>query len=267
MVSLISLLLVLSLSLLIVRIATTALTMTGVSKELARFQARSAFTGVGYTTREAERMMSHPARRRILMMLMLLGNAGVITAVSSLVLSFIDVEGIEALERLVWVAGGVAALWLVALSGWVEKQMHRAVSWLLQRSGSLDVVDFVHLLRVSSDYSVRELKVEEDDWLAKHSLRELGLAEEGVLVLGVVRHESGDYVGAPQPSTKLHAGDTVILYGQDKALEELDERRADTSGQEAHERGVERQGREVEEQERREAVHERLREERDEETP
>jgi len=38
------------LSLLITRIATIALSVTGLSRETARFQARSAFTGVGFTT-------------------------------------------------------------------------------------------------------------------------------------------------------------------------------------------------------------------------
>lgn len=38
------------LSLLITRIATNALSVTGLSRETARFQARSAFTGVGFTT-------------------------------------------------------------------------------------------------------------------------------------------------------------------------------------------------------------------------
>lgn len=47
-----SLLVVLVLSLLVTRIATVALTHTGLSREVARFQARSAFSGVGFTTSE-----------------------------------------------------------------------------------------------------------------------------------------------------------------------------------------------------------------------
>ena len=35
---------------------------TGTSSELARFQARSAFTGVGFTTSEAESVVLHPVR-------------------------------------------------------------------------------------------------------------------------------------------------------------------------------------------------------------
>ena len=53
MVAVVSVLFILAVSLLITRIATVALQLTGLSKANARFQARSAFTGVGYTTSEA----------------------------------------------------------------------------------------------------------------------------------------------------------------------------------------------------------------------
>jgi Trk-type K+ transport system membrane component len=87
MISIVTLLIVLTLSILITRIATVALTHTGLSRESAKFQARSAFTGVGFTTSESEKVVSHPVRRRILLTLMLLGNAGIVTAVSSLIVS------------------------------------------------------------------------------------------------------------------------------------------------------------------------------------
>ncbi len=54
MIAIISLFVVLILSLITTRIATVALTLTGLSEETARFQARSALTGCGYTTQEAE---------------------------------------------------------------------------------------------------------------------------------------------------------------------------------------------------------------------
>ena len=67
MIAIFSLLLVLVLSLLITRIATIALTYTGLSRQSAKFQARSAFTGVGFTTSESEKVVNHPVRRRVLL--------------------------------------------------------------------------------------------------------------------------------------------------------------------------------------------------------
>jgi len=61
-------------SLLITRVATVAFVLTGMSQEAARFQARSALTGTGFTTTESESVVGHPVRRRIVMALMLLGG-------------------------------------------------------------------------------------------------------------------------------------------------------------------------------------------------
>src|SRR4051794_41975718 len=58
------------------------------SKHAARFQARSAFTGSGFTTRESESVVDHPVRRKVIMWLMLLGNAGVVAAAGSLIIGF-----------------------------------------------------------------------------------------------------------------------------------------------------------------------------------
>lgn len=79
MTAIFSLLTVLNLSFLITRFGSAALALTGVSNELARLQAVSAFTGVGFTTSESERIVNHPARRKILIVLMILGNAGTIS--------------------------------------------------------------------------------------------------------------------------------------------------------------------------------------------
>ncbi len=66
MVALISFLLVVTFSLIVERVATVALTLTGLSRDAAQFQARSAFTGAGFTTGEAEqtRTKGRHARRR-----------------------------------------------------------------------------------------------------------------------------------------------------------------------------------------------------------
>ena len=64
-------------SYLIVRIGAIALEMTGMDRSRARFQALSAFTGTGFTTRETEMVINHPRRRKIVTYLMILGNAGI----------------------------------------------------------------------------------------------------------------------------------------------------------------------------------------------
>ena len=53
LIPILSLLVVVAVGLLVVRIGTVALVLTGLSKELAHFQALSAFMGVGFTTSQS----------------------------------------------------------------------------------------------------------------------------------------------------------------------------------------------------------------------
>jgi hypothetical protein len=250
MTALISLLIVLFLSLLVVRIATVALTVTGLSEGAARFQARSAFTGTGFTTREAESVVDHPVRRRIIMLLMILRNAGIVTAVSSLILSFVNtLQSEEGLMRLGWLLGGIIVLWLLSISPWVDRQLSRLIRWALRKWTHLDVRDYVSLLHLAGNYAISEMQVEPGDWIAETSLRDLDLGGEGVLVLGIERGD-GTYVGAPTGDTIIEPGDNVLLYGRGDVLEELDERQTGGSGDEAHRRSVAGQQDVLREQER-----------------
>ena len=54
-------------------------------------------------------------RRRILILIILIGNAGFVTEASTLVLSFVGITTrAEGLIRGGWLVGGLLALWLVA---------------------------------------------------------------------------------------------------------------------------------------------------------
>ena len=63
------------------QLATGALIATGVPPEIAAFQARSAFSGAGFTTTEAENVVNHPLRRRIIATTMFVGSLGTPTLV------------------------------------------------------------------------------------------------------------------------------------------------------------------------------------------
>jgi len=246
--ALVSLLMVITLSLAITRIATEALTLTGLSRESAKFQARSAFTGAGFTTSESEQVVSHPVRRRILMLLMMLGNAGIVTVVSSLVLTFISAAGPgDWLSRLLLLLAGIGLLLALAKNRWIDRIISRVVNWALKRWTDIDLRDYAGLLRLHGNYGVMELRVEPEDWLANKLLSEAGLRSEGALVLGIQRADK-TYVGAPRGSTHIRPHDILILYGRLPALAELDSRRAGMAGERAHREAVAMQQKLIEEQ-------------------
>jgi hypothetical protein len=249
-ISIISLLIVVTLSILVTRIATVALTQTGLSKEAARFQARSAFSGAGFTTSESERVVNHPVRRRIILALMLLGNAGIVTAVSSLILTFIREPGSDSLtSKIVLLVLGLVGLWFFAASPWVDRRLSRLIDMALSRYSSLDVRDYASLLHLVGDYRLAELQVREEDWLAYRKLVDSGLRKEGVIALGV-RRPDGTYLGAPKGRTEIKPEDTLLLYGRATALARLDERRKGRGGDQQHEEAVQEQ-QDVQEQEER----------------
>lgn len=172
------------------------------------------------------------------MMLMLFGNVGAITAISSLLLTFINSVGPSAwIQRIAILIAGLLILWQLARSHWVDRYVSKTVKWALNRWTDLDVRDYASLLHLSGNYTVIELKVQPHDWLAHRALSELHLYQEGTIVLGIER-SSGRYVGAPRGSTKIYPGDTLLLYGRISAVNELSKRRADLTGEAAHQRAM-----------------------------
>ncbi|HVL95943.1 MAG TPA: TrkA C-terminal domain-containing protein [Solirubrobacteraceae bacterium] len=236
MVALASILVVVLLSLLITRIATMALVLTGMSREQARFQARSALTGVGFTTAEAESVVGHPVRRRIVMALMLVGGAGVVTVLGGVMLSFAGDDGRNGLKLAILV-GGLAALVVLARSRRVDRFLQRPIEWGLRRFTDIEVRDFESLLHLAEGNVVIELGIDPGEWLDGRTLADADLRGEGVVVLGVQRPD-GSYLAVPRGDTELRAGDTVIAYGLGERLCDLDERPAGPEGDRAHARAV-----------------------------
>ncbi len=241
MIPVITLLVVVTISLLLTRIATVALVHTGLDREAARFQARSAFTGVGFTTNEAESVVDHPVRRRIVMWLMLVGNVGIVAAMSSLLLSFIEIStSSQTLLSVGVLAAGLVVLTLLADSNWIDRHVCRIISWALVRFADVEARDWARLLHLREDYGVTELRLEEGDWLSGRRLGETRLAGEGVLVLGI-ECPGNHFIGAPMPDTELRAGDRLLLYGRAARIAELDERSSDAAGDQRHIEAVEEQ--------------------------
>jgi hypothetical protein len=241
MAGIVSVIIVLILSFLITRIATVMLIHTGLSKDTAQFQARSAFTGVGYTTSESESLMNNPLRRRILLALMILGNAGIITGVSSLILGFTGLKGgSPAWVRILALLGGILLLYLVARSHWVERKLSVVISAILRRTTKLDVKDYSSLLNLSGDYTITEFNLNSTNWLCSRVIRETKLWDEGTIILAI-RRKDGTFIGAPQADMELREGDTLVLYGRDEAVEGLENRKKGLRGNAEHEASVENQ--------------------------
>jgi K+/H+ antiporter YhaU regulatory subunit KhtT len=226
----VTVILILIISLTVTRVAAIILVYTGLSREAARFQARSAFTTTGFTTNESERIVQHPVRRKVVGSLMLLGNAGLVTAMSSLVIGFVGVETeTAAWEGVAIIAMGLLAMWIITTNQWLDQRLSRLVEFLLKRFTQLEVRDYAKLLHIQKDYAVTELAVRSGDWVANRTLGELDLPKEGILVLGIDR-KNGTYLGLPRSHTKIEVRDILILYGKTENVRKLDQRKSDYTG-------------------------------------
>lgn len=252
MIALLSLFFVIGVSLLLVRIASTALVMTGITEEAAAFQARSALSGTGFTTQEAEQVVNHPVRRRIISLLMVLQNAGLVSAISALVLSFVNTQSTtEIAIRAGLLLAGLAVMMYLASSNWVDQYLSRLIEKALSTYTDLEVKDYYSLLNLEEDYTVGRVGVEENTWLADQTLKELNLPEEGVLILGIVRQD-GSYVGAPRGRYTINPGETLILYGKRDSLARLKKRLTGAAGEAAHEAAKEAHDEDMQEQDQEE---------------
>ncbi len=226
---LIALFIIAFVSLVIVRIGATALMMTGLSRPVSEFQSVSCYFGVGFTTAEAEMIVSHPVRRRIAIYLIIAGNIGLTSALGALIVSFMQSEP-DWLDHLLHAVGPVAFLARlgviilgVLLIAWafqprvIKVPLERFFRYSLERSGVVRVLDYETVLHAKDGYVVAQLEIDRGHPLIGSTLRSAALGSRGVLVLGIQR-DAGEHIGAPGPETTIEAGDVLTVYGQESRI-------------------------------------------------
>lgn len=210
-----------SVSLIGVRVGATALMMTGLSWDTASFQAYSAFFGVGFTTSEAELVVNHPLRRRIIRDLILAGNIGLTSALATLIVTFVQSSGTsQTMNSLGLIAGGLVILMVVSKLGFVQKLLDSVIRRSLQKAGVVRALDYELLLRVEAGYCISEIDVLDDTVIAGKSLAESRPADMGIVILSI-QQDNGNFTGAPGPQDVIHSGDVITAYGHEDDLRKL----------------------------------------------
>jgi len=206
-------------SFIIVRIGGFALQLTGIEPDVARFQALSAFSGTGFTTREAERVVGNKNRRRIVTILIILGNAGTVTVIATLVASFTQVEGyMWFFINLAIIIVGIFGLYRLIIRSNVGQ---RFLNWLQK-----PIVNRMF----KETPAVEEVFHVEKDWAIslvtlKRSSESIGLsvaditAEGDIEILGIDR--AGAYLTRPDREEKIVAGDRLLVYANRKSVKRI----------------------------------------------
>ncbi|MFP4089191.1 MAG: potassium transporter TrkA [Cyclobacteriaceae bacterium] len=219
MASVLSLIIIVTLSALMTRFASRARVHTVLSRHAARFQARLAFTGQGFAFSEAERIVAHPVRRLIIMILMLVGNVGIISILASLLLTFVGDEGdtLQFVEKLSILAGAFLLLFLLFKSKVADRWISRWIDQLLDRYTNFKVRDFSGILHLADEYEITKMLVNHKHWVDNRRLNRLKLRQEGLNLIGIERADS-TYLDMPGGDTEVHEGEPLILCGRESVL-------------------------------------------------
>jgi len=217
----ISLFVITVISLLVIRVGATALMMTGLSWDTASFQSYSAFFGVGFTTKEAEMVVNHPVRRRIIRDLIVAGNIGLTSGLATLIVTVLQNDKeFNPLFIVGSLLGCIVVLMLLFKVGWFQKIIDRVIQRALVKAGIVRALDYELLLRIQSGFCVSEIEILPATCLAGHMLKETRPAEWGVLIMAIAR-EGKVMAGIPGPRTVVDAGDVVTAYGHEHDLKKL----------------------------------------------
>jgi hypothetical protein len=210
------LLIAILISFIIVRIGGFALELTGIEPDVARFQALSAFSGTGFTTREAERVVGNKTRRRIVTILIILGNAGTVTVIATLVLSFSQITGYAwFFIRLAIIVAGIFGLYqLIIRSGvghgmpaWVQRSIMNRV---LKGAPAVE-----EIYRPERSWAVSVVIIKENSKTIGLSVADIG-AEGDIEILGIDRIDS--YLSRPNWDERIAQGDRLLVYADRKAV-------------------------------------------------
>ncbi len=220
MMAALTLLVVLTLSIVAVRTGAVALRLTGMPEDIARFQARSAFTGAGFTTSESEAIVSHPVRRRIVSTLMVVGSIGLVSVVTTMVVSLVGADEAEGslLRQILWLAVVLLMLWCVALNPKADRVMCAGIGRILERTHGFGARVPVQLLQMPAEHGVTRILVHQESGLAGRPLH--ALASGNVVVLALER-EDGTFLSRPDVAQEMRVADEVFVYGPDDEVSAL----------------------------------------------
>jgi hypothetical protein len=204
--------LVIFISFLVVRAASIALMMTGMEENRARFQALSAFSGTGFTTRDAEIVVNNPRRRQIIIWLMILGNAGIVTVIVSATSTIISSEGFQLPIVIVVIVVCIFIFYkLMSLRGlttrWEDFVQRRFFKLHLFRETNVE-----DLFLISSDYGLVRIIATKDSLILNNSAIEEKVKRQKFIIVGIYR--GNRWISLPEADKIIHEDDRVILYGR-----------------------------------------------------
>lgn len=206
-------------SVMIRKVAAVALQLTGLDRPTASFQALSALTGTGFTTKEAELVINHPTRRRIISILMIIGTGGMTAVIAGLVSSFITVTSAWAAVRFIVLAIALYLIFRMATHTRLARLLSRKIEEKLREKFKLQKRSIGRLLDLGEDFGIAQITLHKGSPSVGKTLAASDLGKKKILVLAIERDEEKILVA--RGNHKLRAGDNLVCYGSFREMGQM----------------------------------------------
>jgi hypothetical protein len=209
----------------IVRIGAIAFQITGLEWSLAKFQSLSCFSGTGFTTKESELITGDKRRRQIATILMILGNAGLVTLIASAVgalnpehnvLPWLEENFLNAPINLIVLAVALYLVYKILTNRKITGKLTRYLRRRLMKQELLKPVSFEELLMLTGGYGISRIEVCQDNPIIDKTLAESDLRKNDITVLAIIRGE--ETIPNPSANRKILKGDGLIAFGKLETL-------------------------------------------------
>jgi Trk K+ transport system NAD-binding subunit len=194
-----------------------ALQFTGVEKVRAQFQALSAFSGTGFTTKEAEAVVNHPRRRKIIMGLMILGKAGLVSVIATFASSLKRTNVTELAINLTIIAVSIFLLHRIATYHRIAPRLRRRLGKMVRRMFHMEHVHMDEVLEQEDGYGVMRVLMGAECEATGKDLIHSGLSRHEIMVLCIERDQGN--IPFPKADNHVRPGDRLVCYGKMKNME------------------------------------------------
>jgi uncharacterized membrane protein YphA (DoxX/SURF4 family) len=201
---------------LVLEIAATLMILTGLKKEIARFQVVSLLTSTGFTTKESELILRHPLRRKIAMFLILFGVFSLAVLISSI--SGLLKENFQ-IPQLTLITLGLVVIVIAIKTKQINRTLTRVLHRHLQNEFATHELPLGEVLYTDEGDLVTEIQVfAESKIVDKRSNEIFGHGADVVLLLiqranRKIRRKCLDLF--------IQEGDILLVYGDHAEIESM----------------------------------------------
>ncbi|WP_047151357.1 TrkA C-terminal domain-containing protein [Aneurinibacillus tyrosinisolvens] len=201
---------------LVIEISTVLLRLTGLEKEIARFQAISMLTGTGFTTVESELIARHPVRRKLATFLILFGAFSLAVIISSMSTILAKHSGIPQLS----IIGIVLLVSLFVMkSKAVQERLERKMHTHMEKVNLTHELPVEDVLLMAEDDLLTDVHIFQDSGFVGKRVKECLREGKDLNILLVKRGD--EILRENLLKAEVQEGDVLLVYGKKDVIEEV----------------------------------------------